>query len=423
MQEGYGHTETKGLGMKLSNFSATSARLIAAAALVVAACLAATGVQAKNNIGVDVLPFTLINDSGHPGKLFVYITGMSGSTWYHVTNRNGDVAAYTPSMTAQPFGLDLGKTRRTELKLPQLQAMRVYFSFRKPIRVGVSNASVPGVPAGWVREDPNFRTLFDWAEFTWVPDSQGRSTLGGNATQVDMFGFPMRIRLAGLDNDFKTPVVKVSGFGANNPRGKILDEIRRARRPWSRLIVAPGAKYPLRAIAPYNGMNLGIFPKNQLNAYINSVYSHYTRATLSARPEGVLFTGGTRQGKLVFQQQGDPNVSFRFPRPTGNEVYSGAILPRPMPSDPVVERRARAIGAQLQGAFMRSTLLINGNLDACRRGTFYKRAPVNHYARAIHAHAIRKLAYAFGFDDTCDQSSYIGVNNPMRLQIIIQPLD
>ena len=118
----------------------------------------------------------------------------------------------------------------------------------------------------------------------------------------------------------------------------------------------------------------------------------------------------------------DPATTFSFPKPTSQQAYEGAILPVPIPGDVLVEQQARAIGALLQGAFMRTTLAKDGDLDACKKKQFYKNKPVNEYAKAIHKPAIKKLAYAFGFDDTCSQSSYIGVHNPTSMLIKILPL-
>jgi hypothetical protein len=47
---------------------------------------------------------------------------------------------------------------------------------------------------------------------------------------------------------------------------------------------------------------------------------------------------------------------------------------------------------------------------------------VNEYAHVIHENAVKGLAYAFGFDDTCSQSSYIGVYAPTAMTLEIGPL-
>ena len=371
-----------------------------------------------SSIAVPTIPFQLKNKSQVKKDLYVYIVGMDGANWVHVTDTAGTYQTFTEQTTPVPFGVNVGKGKKIDLVLPQLQAMRIYFSFGKPLMLTVSSANVPGVPAGWSDGDPNYKTLFDWTEFTWVQDG-GHSTLGGNATQVDMFGFATKIRLSGKEGDFTTPVVKKSGFKKNNSRKKIIADLMDAGGPWDKLLVGKKKK-PLRAIAPYHGMNSGVFPKNQLNKYINKVWKKYETDTMSASPQNVAYTGQVKGGKLVFTKKGDPSTTFSFPKPSTKAVYEGAILPDPIPSATLVEQQARAIGALLQGAFMRSILLEEGDLDACKAKTFYKEDPVNEYASAIHKPAIGNLAYAFGFDDTCEQSSYIGVHDPdwMKIQIL-----
>ena len=366
------------------------------------------------------IPFKLINKSGSRKDLYVYVVGMDGPTWYYMTDKSGNIAAFTEQTTPVPFGFSVGKARRTTITLPQLQAMRIYFSFGKPLKLTVSSANVPGVPAGWAKGDPNYRTLFDWTEFTWVQDGV-HSTLGGNATQVDMFGFATRIKLAGKQGDYTTPVVKRSGFRAKYSRRQILADLRQAKRPWKKLLVGR-KRNPRRAIAPYHGMDAGVFPTKQLNSYINDVWKTYETGKMTAKPQNVAYTGQVENGNLVFKKDGDPATSFSFPKPTTRQVYEGAILPDPMPADVLVEQQARAIGALLQGAFLRSTLNKQGNLESCRKRSFYKNAPVNEYAKAIHKPSIARKAYAFGYDDTCSQSSYIGVHDPDWMRIDILPL-
>ncbi len=368
-------------------------------------------------VAVPTIPFQLKNKSQVKKDLYVYIVGMEGANWVHVTDTAGTYQTFTEQTTPVPFGINVGKGKKVDLVLPQLQAMRIYFSFGKPLMLTVSSANVPGVPAGWSDGDPNYKTLFDWTEFTWVQDG-GHSTLGGNATQVDMFGFATKIRLSGKEGDFTTPVVKKSGFKKNNSRKKIIAALKDADDPWDKLLVGK-KRNPTRAIAPYHGMNSGVFPKNQLNKYINKVWKTYETETMSASPQNVAYTGQVKGGKLVFTKKGDPSTSFSFPKPSTKAVYEGAILPDPIPGNMLVEQQARAIGALLQGAFMRSVLLEEGDLDACKTKTFYMEDPVNEYASAIHKPAIDNLAYAFGFDDTCEQSSYIGVHDPNWLKIQI----
>lgn len=403
------------------------ARAIFAVALIFTVVLSADPAPAATTKTTTVnIPLNIINNSGRNQNLFVYIKGVLNGQAVHVSDLNGNVSTFTPTSTPKSFALNLGRANRTALRLPQIQGARIYLSFGKPVVVPVGPNGFPDEPNGWSTASPNFNTIFDWIEYTWNPEPDGNSTLGGNTTQVDMFGFPMEFRVSGLRNDYKTPVMMRSGFPANSPRTRkdIIAAIADAGRPWSRLIIRPNN--PLRVIAPNHGIMEGRFPKNQLQTYINQTFVKYHNANMvvqAANQQSQLkkFTGRVTQGALIFTQNDDPGRSFRFPRPDSLTVYAGAITPVPPPSDPFALGQALHIGAMMQGAFLRSTIMVHPNLDACRRGQFYRNAPVNMYAKVFHQFGIGKRAYAFGFDDTCDDSSVVIPKNPKAASIFILP--
>jgi Beta-1,3-glucanase len=83
---------------------------------------------------------------------------------------------------------------------------------------------------------------------------------------------------------------------------------------------------------------------------------------------------------------------------------------------------ALAVQAKLQGALMRTILLVNSDLDnyCSNPSQFYVNPPINMYAKLWHQAGINGKAYGFGFDDTCDQSSFKLVFNPTKLTIRLQ---
>lgn len=397
-------------------------KCLGGAIMAAAGAVLALPALAANNMGLDTIPLTIRNNTASGKNVHVSITGMIGNTWYVVTDKQGNVARATHSPTPRSFAVNIGQATKVNMQLPQLVGMRIYVSLDKPLMVNTSPDGVPGAPAGWVRTDPNFNTVFDWAEFTWVKD--GPSTLGGNLTQVDMVGMAMRIDLTGLDSDLKTVVTKKAGFAVTantSMRQELFSALIKAGTPWNRLVMRDAAGKPIRVISPYHGMEMGWFPRAQFQSYINQVYLQYATTPLKGTSEGVTFTGKTVGRDLVFT---DPRTkgTFRFPRPDSFNAYIGNFVPDPLPSDPVLERRGRAIGALLQGGFMRTNLLTSSDLNSCRKAQFYKSEPVNLYASTLHALAIGGKAYAFGYDDTCEQSSYIGVHNPQSLVLTLGPL-
>lgn len=407
-------------------FDTRTIRSAAFAAALAAAFLFPAGpaASAEEAEASPTIPLTIVNNSSQKKTLYVYIKGLLNGEVVYVSDKNGTVESFTATATPKSFALDLGKARKSELRLPQLSSARVYLSLGKPVVVTVGASGVPSTPNGWTRGSNNFKTLFDWIEYTWTPNSGSNSTLNANTTQVDMFGFPMQIRISGFKADFTTPVVMTSGFrGRKNVRQKVIDALDKAGRPWKKLVVRP--KNPLRVIAPDHGIEAGKFPKNHLQRYINAVYNTYRNKTLTVQvgDSGTTRTyiGATVGNNLRFHALHAPQTFFLYPKPDSLTVYSGSIAADPQPTDASLLSQSAQIAALLQGAFLRSTIKVQGNLNACKKKSFYKNQPVNEYAKAIHAYGIGKRAYAFGYDDTCNDSSDISPTNPKSMRIVILP--
>jgi hypothetical protein len=378
----------------------------------------------KNNIGREIIPFQILNQTGR-NDVFFYVVGTTepktpNFNWFHLSDFHGNVTRCVVG-NQQTYSMPLLQGDQT-IQLPRLSAIRVYFSFGKKLFLDVGAVNgVPTSPAGWL-PDTNFHTLFDWMELTWEKNLNDDGTfhdftLGGNTTQVDMFGLPMSLGLSGFDAVGNR--IRVSGgFRVSGVRNQILDTIADAPEPWQDLIISdPATKFALRAVSPYHGMELNVFPRSQLDSYINAVWEHYeTNPLLAPGVVGVDYVGtvaesGPNNGKLVFKSNGQPDIVFN--KPTSFVVYTSGPVPQ------VREAKSNRIGALLQAAFLRSTLLTHNTLPFCDSNSFYQAAPVNLYAKTFHHFANHAGAYAFGFDDICDKSSFIIVHNPLSLGITL----
>jgi hypothetical protein len=192
-------------------------------------------------------------------------------------------------------------------------------------------------------------------------------------------------------------------------------------------------------------MELELFPKNQLEQYINDVWSYYRKNQLLVSVVGGEYAGlvqsdGPDKDLFVFQPpEGSSQTPVRIQNPNTNhhegfvsgskdvymcQVQLDVVPPTPLPVD--AEQIARNLGA----GFMRSTLgqgVVNGvNLDRlplCNEvGQYYQHQPLNQYATAIHKHSILEKAYAFGYDDVCEQSSVGITKNPTKLVLTVHPV-
>lgn len=370
----------------------------------------------KNNIGRELIPLTIANQTNY-STLYVLLTGTTDPTspdnkTYYLDDSKGNVTLFTENSTSKSYSLELQPGTQT-IQLPRLSGLRLYFSFDQPLLLTVPQRGVPDSPAGWL-QDKNYQTLYDWVELTWEPNATDM-TIGANPTEVDLFGIPFEIELTGFDANGQ-PQTLQSGFSKGGLRDQILKALKQAPSPWNQLVISDTG-VDLRAICPYHGMEMNLFPKDQLDDYINQVWTKYETETLTVSAENVAFNGKVTGSNLIFTPANGECNPITFPKPTTYEVYTSG--PMPASTDSGNASKAGVIGAALMAGFLRSTILSTSNLLACDFSQFYQNEPINWYAKTIHEYAIDRGAYTFGFDDVCSGSSEIIIHNPQAAQITL----
>jgi hypothetical protein len=195
--------------------------------------------------------------------------------------------------------------------------------------------------------------------------------------------------------------------------------------PWTSLMLFNNSGGRMRVVAPYHGIEMGVFPANELQSYIDAVWTFYASHTMPVRHScgqdgGIVhsFTAQQSAGNLVFTENGI--AKFQFPKPNTLTVYRNEIAPSPLPTDPLTLCLARGV-ALSSVAFVRTNLLVNTNLDACQ---------LSHFMPTVRSSNMRNFStslasmawLSFGYDDTCEQSSYITVQNPTAVSIEISGL-
>jgi hypothetical protein len=207
----------------------------------------------------------------------------------------------------------------------------------------------PSAPCGWcgtgnTENAANFNTIYKFAEFTWVDKNAGthETNLGGNVTEVDLFGLPLLLTFAGNDpaSISPTPVVRNAGFTQKRPT--ILNAYTALGAPWTSLLLTNGSGTRLRVIAPNHGIELtqkgmGTFPVNHLDNYISAVWSSSTlsvgAASSCGQDGGILhkYIGQASGGNLVFSEGGVPK--FQFSKPSSLIAYANELHASPQPPD------------------------------------------------------------------------------------------
>jgi beta-galactosidase len=409
-----------------------------------------------NNRGLETIPFQILNQSELTAPLYVWIQGIipdsTPNEYVYVTDLQGNIADIPKSSKKLTLSMEL-PSADTTIRLPRLIALRVYLSFGDPLFTNTDAVGNPTSPSGWSPGDPlqgeNYNKLWDFFELTWTRDDAITTALGANLTQLDFLGLALQLDNYGYKPDLKTPEHLTSGF-AGNARSTIFKAIQELGEPWSKLVLPalnPAfPNVPLRIFSPYHGMELDLFPIDQLEKYIDDVWSYYTKNQLLVTVVGGEYTGlvqsdGPHQGLFVFEPPKgsgqspvliqNPNTNHHVGFVSGSkDMYMCQAQLDVVPPDPPLPVDAEQIARNLGTGFMRSTLgqgIVNGvNLDMlplCNEvGQYYLHEPVNQYAAVIHKNSILEKAYAYGYDDVCEQSSVGITKNPTKLVLTVHPV-
>jgi hypothetical protein len=449
-------------GNRRSGLERALVRAVSLAAFV--ACIGIPSLAlANNNAGLRTIPLHFSNHINQAQNLYILIFGIVnrdngkgfpvGSNVY-VTNTQGDVAI-TPAIPGNApisLSLNVGMGTEIDLTLPKLSAVRIYSSLNAPLLVHTGGIMGGGIvtPTSQDPNDPNFNTMFDFAELTWVPQPpilnhpEITTNLGINVTEVDSFGLPQQFTIEGTDPaTFQPNTALTSGFLSTARRPDLLNMLQSFGPPWSGLIVGNGIR--ARALAPNLGIAGGFFPSNYLDSYTNDVFLRYMSSppltsTLSAaanpatvpncpNPPTIIynFTGSTAGGELVFSDATKGGAIFSLARWSTMDAYAGFFAyGSVVPTDSCLRpdfTAGEAVKARLQAAQMRSTVLVDPNLadnpNCPNPSTYYQNQPLNKYAQLWHTAGIGGKAYSFGFDDNCSQSSFKLIFNPTKLTITL----
>ena len=383
----------------------------------------AAGIGKKNNLGLALIPFTIVNNSGSGQPVYIYMFGLTkalgNNSTYFLSNFNGDLTLLTENKEAKSYSLVMDKPIIHGF-FPQLVGVRIYVSVGKPLRVTVN---ADGIPDSVSANNPppnnvNYDTLFDFAEVSWTSDPDGVTKLGGNTTQIDSFGLALALERNGFDAArLDTPLTIINGFDGNTDRANIFKDIKAAGAPWDSLIIAhPDSGKPLRALQPLKAIENGLFPEDQMADYINRVLDHYKSNSMVFRHELIKYTGRTDSDKrnFAFTAEGS-GATYTIAAPTTRELYANTIKVEP------IDGIGHALAAAMGASFLRTTLIFNADVpvEQKNRNEYHFQQPVCVYAKALHKYGINRHAFAFGYDEVAGDSGNIVVANPTLMRLVL----
>ena len=291
---------------------------------------------------------------------------------------------------------------------PELQGARVYVSMGQPLYIGISEND-----QGWAVPDPanpinpNFGTVYDWYELTY---QYQKIPFGGNTTQVDQFGLPLKVTLEQTSSGFS------EARGITLPRDQVFATYA-ATLPaaFQALVIKDAAGNPLRIIAPRTTQPGEL--ATWLDEPVNAFWTKYASQQFTYTNPGYTVTGGinaANQFAYTVTTPGGASTSYTMQKPATAEVFAA---------------NGAFVGVGLQGAFLAE---LNAAFNRGVAATPDKWATVsayyppgvrwNAFAKLFHDLGIGGYAYGFPYDDVNSQSSVVILGNsqpPSNLTISV----
>lgn len=385
--------------------------------------LSSPEIKTIETAGAGALTIGLVNQSSS-NNVYAYITGLAinnnyavvllqsnGSTLYYPTNPSTNGAALAANC-AIPLG---GPGSSTTVTIPYIAGGRIWFCIGSTLTFLLNpGATGPGLvePSVSNTSDPNYLKSWDFCEFTY-----NSSEVFANITYVDFVCLPIALTL----NSTSGAVEHVGGLSANGLATvcsglKAQNAIDGAG--WNQLIITNGGAN-LRALNPTQGIvfNSSLF-QNYWTSYINAVWAKYVNTPLTVNTQASWGDVSGITSNLTSLAFGDIGS---FTKPSAADIFggaSGAFAAQPTNTDQLLN-----IGARLDAAFNRSTLLIDSfqpNNEVV--STYYKNAITNHFARIVHAANVDGLGYCFPYDDVTPNGGINqcgAVNDPTPASLIV----
>jgi hypothetical protein len=308
--------------------------------------------------------------------------------------------------------------QRRSVNIPPINSARLLMSVGSKMFIQV-NTDVNG-DIGYAganlqnASDPNLDVMFDFGEFAILPPGHPQQGIFINTTRVDQFGFPLRLRVQGLNGYDRTvgePLTETRDQLFDRFAAEVPAEFRSLAQPH-----LPNVPARTRIIAPaHHTFGAAGVNARYLDDYITSVWNTFRNQDLVFTLDGM----GTFRGRVdannvfVFRGGNFNGTYYIHGKPGTQDVLLGAGL--------LADARGQvdsgghpAIGIQLQLQAQACAALNRGVFATPAHwynpAAFYPAGQrSNAYARFWHAHSLAGergygLAYGFAYDDVGDFS-------------------
>lgn len=308
----------------------------------------------------------------------------------------------------------------SSVTIPPINSARLLMSVGGPMYIWVNrdgNGKIGYAGANIENPtDPNTDVTFDFGEFAILPPGASPQGIFINTTRVDQFGFPVQLKVTGLDGFTQTV-----GESLTESRSELFAKfIGELPSEFANLALPPYSPY--RIMAPSHAtFQTGGANVNYLDAYVTQIWNKYSNEDLviDLKNGWAPFTGRVVGGK------------FRFTDGTGTYYINGkpstsmVMLGNGLLDDPT---GASNVGKQLQlqaqvCAALNRQVAHRAFADWWNGSYFYPSIPsglaANYFAKFWHDHSLNALAYGFAYDDVGGYSPSIHTPAPVSVTYTI----
>ncbi len=307
--------------------------------------------------------------------------------------------------------------------IPPIESARIYMSVGKPVIVQI-NRDING-KIGYAgpnlenSTDPNLDVQFDFGEFN-INRPRPASDYPGifvNTTRVDIFGFPLKLRVTGLDGYDATV-----GETLKETRDELMARfILETPSEFHGLAKAPYA--PNRIMAPAHGTFKADGPNaTYLDAYIGEIWDMYRSRDLVMKVgDWPTFRGRVGPDNVMTFTDGIDTYKING-KPTTQEVMLGnGVLDDARGTTPGTEKYNKQLQLQAQlCAALNRHVAEQPNERWYNAAYFYPEgSTANWFTKFWHEHSYNGLAYGFSYDDVGGHSPSIYTPAPTSVTYTI----
>jgi len=267
--------------------------------------------------------------------------------------------------------------------------------------------------------DTNF-TMFDFFEFFFDPN--GTPNCNADLSPLDWISIPMSME---FDDAKGATIAGPVGFDVS--RSALFTDFS-SNATYEKLIVKDTKGDQVRILAPGHGITNGLFSATYLDTAIDTVWTHYAQPgntlALNASPvNGDIYTGAVNESNDFVFTDTKGAVASTISKPTTQDVFlcNGAF--NGVGSGTAFQIDAN-IKNQVVSALNRGILPLTAGAKLCDSANFYVTTSdngglYNGFSHKLHENSYDGLCYGFAYDDQCDQSSDVSVNNPDTFKVTI----